>query len=115
LSSWEWSKSAIVIEFPIGFSERRRATAPTAPHTDLETAVDIAARIYDLIIDGLNSGEFFDCKEGPYAALEQFLQDRYGGDLAAAAEDCFEVIYGCDPYTFFMRVIRRRLSAVRHD
>jgi hypothetical protein len=107
--------SGIVIEFPIGFSERRKATVPTASHTDLGTAVDIATWIHDLIIDGLNSGEFFDCKEGPYAALEQFLQDRYGGDLAAAAEDCFEVIYGCDPYTFFMRVIRRRLSAVRHD
>jgi hypothetical protein len=107
--------SGIVIEFPIGFSERRKATVPTASHTDLGTAVDIATWIHDLIIDGLNSGGFFDCKEGPYGALEQFLQDRYGGDVAAAAEGCFEVIYGCDPYTFLMRVIRRRLWAVRPD
>jgi hypothetical protein len=115
LPSREWSMSVIVIKFPIGFSERRKAASPTAPHTDLGTAVDIAAWIHDLIMDGLNSGELFDCSEGPYGALEQFLQDRCGRDLAAAAEGCFEVVYGCDSYTFLIRVIRRRLQTVRHD
>lgn len=98
--------SGNVIEFPVGFSGRRAATAPTAPHTDLGVPVDIAVWIHDLIIDGLNSGEFLDDKEGPCAALGQFLQDKYGGDLAAAAEGCFEMIYGCDPYTFLMHLER---------
>jgi hypothetical protein len=93
-----------VIEFPVGFSERRTARAPDAVHTDLGTPVDIAVWIHDLIIDGLNSGEFRDCEQGPAAALAQFLHDRHDGDLVAAAEGCFVMIYGCDPYTFLMRV-----------
>jgi hypothetical protein len=64
----------------------------------------IAVWIYDLIIDGLNSGEWHSCEEGPAAALAQFLHDKHGGGLAAAAEGCFEMIYGCDPYTLLMRV-----------
>ena len=95
-----------VIEFPVGFSDRRKARAPNAPHTDLGTPVDIAVWIHDLIIDGLNSGEFHDCEQGPAAALACFLHDRHGGDLVAAAEGCFEMIYGRDPYTFLMHVNR---------
>ena len=95
-----------VIEFPIGISERRKARAPTALHTDLGAAVDIAVWIHDLIIDGLNSGEFQECEGGLTAALAQFLQEKHGDDIAAAAEGCFELIYGCDPHTFLMHVER---------
>lgn len=93
-----------VIEFPIGISDRRRSRAPNALHTDLGTAVDIAVWIHDLIIDGLNSGELLYCEEGPGTALAECLQDTYGGDLATAAEGCFELIYGTDPYSFVRRV-----------
>ena len=93
-----------VIEFPIGISDRRQARAPTALHTDLGAAVDIAVWIHDLIIDGLNSDEFLDCQDEPGAALAHYLQDKHGGDLTATAEGCFEFIYGCDPYTFVRRV-----------
>jgi hypothetical protein len=98
--------SGNVIEFPVGISERRKATASNAPHTNLGAPVDIAVWIHDLIIDGLNSGEWRDCDGGPVAALDGILTDDYGGDLAAAAAGCFELIYGCDPYTFLMRVGR---------
>jgi hypothetical protein len=97
--------SSNVIEFPVGFSERRKADAQSGFHTNLGHPVDIAVFIHDVIIDGLNSGEFHDCEEGPVAALAQFLTDKHGGDLAAA-EGCFELIYGCDPYTFLMHVDR---------
>ena len=93
--------SGNVIEFPVGISDRRKATPF---HTDMGVAVDIAVFIHDLIIDGLNSGEFLDDEEGPCAALGQFLQDKHGGDLAAAAEGCFEMLYGTDPYTFVRHV-----------
>ena len=89
-----------VIEFPIGISDRRRSRAPNALHTDLGSAVDIAVWIHDLIIDGLNSGEFLDDEDGPSAALAKFLRDTYGRDLAAAGEGCFELLYGCAPDTF---------------
>jgi hypothetical protein len=102
-----------VIEFPVGFSERRRADAQSGFHTNLGHPVDIAVWIHDLIIDGLNSGEFHDCEGGPVAALSQFLQDKHGGDLAAAAEGCFEMIYGCDPYTFLMHVAKQGSSKTR--
>ena len=95
-----------VIEFPVGFSQRRMARAPNAPHTDLGTPVDIAVWIHDLIIDGLNSGEFQECEGGPAAALAGILTDDYGGDLAAAARGCFELIYGCDPHIFLMDLER---------
>ena len=98
--------SSNVIDFPVGSSDRRKATAPDAFHTNLGHPVDIAVFIHDLIIDGLNSGEFQECEEGPAAALACFLHDKHGGDLAAAAEGCFELIYGCDPYTFMMHVER---------
>jgi len=105
-----------VIEFYVDFCNRRSTRAPHVPPTELDRPFDIAAWIHDLIIDGLNSGEFLDCEEGPYAALGQFLQDRYGGDLAATAEGCFEVIYGCDPYIFLMRaILRGSSSSVRQD
>lgn len=93
-----------VIEFPLGYSDRRRANAPNAFHTNFGHPVDIAVWIHDLIIDGLNSGDFHDCEEGPAMALAQFLSDKYGGDLAAAAEGCFDLIYGCAPYTFLMHI-----------
>jgi hypothetical protein len=96
--------SGNVIEFPIGISERRKAEASTPLHTDLGAAVDIAVWIRDLIIDGLNSGELLDDEDGPCVALAKFLQDKHGRDLAAAAEGCFGLIYGCDPYTFVRHV-----------
>jgi hypothetical protein len=79
----------------------------------LGVPVDIAVWIHDVIIDGLNSGEFDECEGGPLGALAQFLQDKHGGDIAAAAEGCFELIYGCDPYTFLIHVAKQGSSKTR--
>jgi hypothetical protein len=67
--------SGNVIEFPVGFSDRRKVTPY---HTDMGVAVDVAVFIHDLIIDGLNSGEFLDNEDGPCAALSHFLRDKHG-------------------------------------
>jgi len=95
-----------VIEFLVGLSERRKVDAQSGFHTNLGHPVDIAVWIHDLIINGLNSGEWLECEGGASAALAGILTDDYGGDLAAAAEGCFELIYGCDPYTFLMHLNR---------
>lgn len=75
-----------------------------APHTCLGHLADIAVLSHDLIIDGLNSGEFRDCEREPPPALAQFLTEKYGGELAAVAEGCFEMVCGCDPYTFLIHI-----------
>ena len=66
--------------------------------------MDIAVWIHDIIIDGLDSGLLKDCREGPSATIAQILQHDDDGDLTAVAEECFELIYGCDPYTFLKRL-----------
>ena len=90
---------AQVIHFPQSSARARRPSAPTKEQTVIDTAFQVheyvrLAHEYDAPV---SAGER--CR-----ALQNVLHERYGAELSALAEGYFEMIYGCDPYTFLMHL-----------
>ena len=95
-----------VIEFQAARMVRREAEAANDERTDLGPSVDFAVWLHDIIIDGLRSGQFSKHEHGLAAALADLFShlQRRGTDYIEIAEGHFELVYGCDPYTFVARL-----------
>jgi hypothetical protein len=96
--------SGDVINFHATRMVRREAEATNDERTDLGPSVDLAVWLHDIIIDGLRSGQFSSHERGPSGALADLLSRVIGSDFVAIAEGHFELVYGCDPYTFVARL-----------
>ncbi len=98
--------SGDVIGFQAARMERHKAKAANDERTDLGPSVDLAVWLHDIVIDGLRSGQFSSHEQGPSGALADLLSHIHsqGGCLVEIAEQHFELVYGCDPYTFVARL-----------
>jgi|GEM_PF-3852152 hypothetical protein len=89
---------AQVIHFPQPSTRGRQPSAPAE-----QTVIDTAFQVHEYVrlateyAAPVSVGER--CR-----ALQNVLHECYGAELSALAEGYFEMIYGCDPYTFLMHV-----------
>lgn len=74
----------------------------------LGATVDVALWIHTCIVEGLLSGRFDHHDGDAPPALAEALISAYGMDFVVTAQEQFEAVYGCDPYTFLDRMISLR-------
>jgi len=85
-----------VIKFPGG----GRPPPPEMKEIHLGEAIETAAEIHDLIIEGLRCPCFAENSAGLKAVMPAALSDLFGPEYVDWAETQFDLIYGVDPYTF---------------
>ena len=95
--------SAVVIAFPSAHAAPYE-DMPDSSRRSLGATVDVALKIHALIVEELQAGWFDGQSNGPEAALADALIKTYGHDFVAIAVEWFEVVYGCDPFTFLRRI-----------
>lgn len=99
--------SKTVIAFPGAYANSGKGS-PTVSRDGLGPTIDVALRIHTCIVQGLHLGRFDGLACGPAPILADALIRTYGTDDVLSAQEQFERIYGCDPYTFLERMTRLR-------
>lgn len=101
-----------IIAFP-GVRAGSVRPGSTDSRASLGTTMDIGLWIHGCIVEGLHAGRF----DGPgldgRAVLEEALTTIFGLGFVVIAQEQFETVYGCDPYTFLDRMTGLRPD--RHD
>jgi len=93
-----------VIKFPGG----GRPPSPEATEVRLGEAIETAAEVHDLIMEGLRCPCFAENAAGLKAVLPAALSDLFGPEYVDWAEAQFELIYGVDPYAFIDHLVAYR-------
>lgn len=76
------------------------AGGEACPSSAVPGILDTALDVHGLIVKGLYDGIFTGGRRERCKALESLIDSTYGPHLSALAEGHFELVYGCDPFTF---------------